>query len=118
MAAFRGMRSPSIWRSSPTSGWTFRRGASSTPFLISADVLRKYLLFAPEKVLFGTDAASYPSVPGGADVHHLVVSRATRDALYLALAGLVRDGVIDHERAIAMGRGVLRENARRLYAWK
>jgi predicted TIM-barrel fold metal-dependent hydrolase len=84
----------------------------------SADVLRKYLLFAPEKVLFGTDAASYPSVPGGADVHHLVVSRATRDALYLALAGLVRDGVIDHERAIAMGRGVLRENARRLYAWK
>jgi uncharacterized protein len=84
----------------------------------SADVLRKYLLFAPEKVLFGTDAASYPSVPGGADVHHLLVSRATRDALYLALAGLVRDGVIDHERAIAMGRGVLRENARRLYAWK
>ena len=84
----------------------------------SADVLRKYLLFAPEKVLFGTDAASYPSVPGGADVHHLVVSRATRDALYLALAGLVRDGVIDHERAIAMGRGVLRENARRLYAWQ
>ena len=84
----------------------------------SADVLRKYLLFAPEKVLFGTDAASYPSVPGGADVHHLVVSRATRDALYLALSGLVRDGVIDHERAIAMGRGVLRENARRLYAWK
>ena len=83
-----------------------------------ADVLRKYLLFAPEKVLFGTDAASYPSMPGGADVHHLVVSRATRDALYLALAGLVRDGVIDHERAIAMGRGVLRENARRLYAWK
>jgi predicted TIM-barrel fold metal-dependent hydrolase len=83
-----------------------------------AGVLRKYLLFAPEKVLFGTDAASYPSVPGGADVHHLVVSRATRDALYLALAGLVRDGVIDQERAIEMGRGVLRENARRLYGWK
>jgi uncharacterized protein len=83
-----------------------------------AGVLRKYLLFAPEKVLFGTDAASSPSVPGGADVHHLVVSRATRDALYLALAGLVRDGVVDQDRAIEMGRGVLRENARRLYAWK
>jgi hypothetical protein len=83
-----------------------------------ANVLRKYLLFAPEKVLFGTDAASYPSVPGGADVHHLVVSRATRDALYLALAGLVRDGVVDQERAVEMGRGVLRENARRLYGWK
>ncbi len=83
-----------------------------------ADVLRTFLRFAPEKVLFGTDAASYPSVPGGADVHHLVVSRATRDALYLALAGLVRDGVIDEARAVEMGRGVLRENARRLYGWK
>ena len=46
-----------------------------------ADVLRKYLLFAPEKVLFGTDAASYPSVPGGRGCAHVVVSRATRDAL-------------------------------------
>ena len=40
-----------------------------------------------------------------------MLSRATRDALYLALAGLVRDGVIDETRAIDMGRGVLRENA-------
>ena len=69
-------------------------------------------------MLFGTDAASYPSVPGGADLQHLMLSRATRDALYLALAGLVRDGVIDETRAIDMGRGVLRENARRLYGWK
>lgn len=83
-----------------------------------AGMLRKYLLFAPEKVLYGTDAASYPSVPGGADVPHLMLSRATRDALYLALAGLVRDGVFDQERAIEVGRGVLRENARRLYGWK
>lgn len=83
-----------------------------------ADALRKYLLLAPEKVLYGTDAAGYPSVPGGDDVHHLIVSRATRDALYLALAGLVRDGVVDHERAVEMGRGVLRDNARRLYGWR
>jgi hypothetical protein len=34
-----------------------------------------------------------------------------RDALYLALAGLVRDGVIDQDRAVEMGRGVLRECA-------
>jgi predicted TIM-barrel fold metal-dependent hydrolase len=83
-----------------------------------ADIPRNYLLFAPEKVLYGTDASSYPSVPGGADVQHLMLLRATRDALYLALAGLVRDGVIDHERDIEMRRGVLRENARRLYGWK
>ena len=59
-----------------------------------------------------------PTFPGGADVHHLIVSRATRDALYLALSGLIRDGVIDERRAIDMGRGVLRENARRLHGWK
>ena len=83
-----------------------------------AAILRQYLIFAPEKVLFGTDAAAYPSVPGGADVHHLVVSRATRDGLYLALSELIRDGVIDERQAIEMGRGVLRENARRLHGWK
>jgi hypothetical protein len=70
-----------------------------------ASVRRRYLVFAPEKVLYGTDAASYPSMPGGADVHHVMVSRATRDELYLALAGLVRDGVMSQERAIEMGRG-------------
>jgi predicted TIM-barrel fold metal-dependent hydrolase len=83
-----------------------------------ADIFRKYLLFAPERVLFGTDAANYPSQAGGADVQHLILSRATRDALYLALANLVRDGVITEEVATEMGRGVLRENARRLYGWK
>jgi predicted TIM-barrel fold metal-dependent hydrolase len=102
---------PNVWVDISSRGFLY-------PVPDFAGSLRKFLLFAPEKVLYGTDAASYPSVPGGADVHHLVVSRATRDALYLALAGLVRDGVIDHERAVEMGRGVLRENARRLYGWK
>ena len=83
-----------------------------------AAILRQYLIFAPEKILYGTDAAAYPSVPGGADVHHLVVSRATRDGLYVALSGLIRDGIINERQAIEMGRGVLRENARRLHGWK
>jgi predicted TIM-barrel fold metal-dependent hydrolase len=95
---------------------------SSMAFLHSvpdfADILRKFLLFAPEKVLYGTDAASYPSVPGGADVQHALLSRATRDALYLALSGLVRDGVINEQVAVEIGRGVLRDNARRLNGWK
>jgi hypothetical protein len=33
------------------------------------------------------------------------------------LAGLVEDGVFDEAQAIEAGRGVLRENARRLYGW-
>jgi hypothetical protein len=47
-----------------------------------------------------------------------MLSRATRDALYVALSGLIRDGVIDEPRALELGRGVLRDNARRLYGWK
>jgi predicted TIM-barrel fold metal-dependent hydrolase len=82
-----------------------------------AAALRKFLLFAPEKVLFGTDASAYPGVPG-ADVHHILTARATRDALYLALAVLVTDGVMDETRAVEMGRAVLRGNAERLYGWK
>jgi hypothetical protein len=102
---------PNVWVDISSTGFRY-------PVPDFADMLRTHLLLAPEKVLFGTDAASYPNVPGGADVQHVMLSRATRDALYLALAELVRDGVIDQEHAIQMGRGVLRENARRLYGWR
>src|SRR5678816_510308 len=94
---------------------------SSMAFLLPvpdfAALLRALLLSSPEKVLYGTDAVGYPSVPGGADAQHLVLSRTTRDALYVALCGLIRDGVIDEPRALELGRGVLRDNARRLYGW-
>jgi predicted TIM-barrel fold metal-dependent hydrolase len=79
--------------------------------------LRKYLVFAPEKVLFGTDPGNYPSVPVGPEVLHASATRALREALSLALAGLVRDGVVSIDTAVQMGRGVLRDNARRLYGW-
>lgn len=110
IAAYLALK-PNVWVDISSIGFL-------SPVPDFADILRTYLLFAPQKVLYGTDAASYPSQPGGADVQHLVLSRATRDALYLALAGLVRDGVIEESRAIAMGRGVLRDNAGRLYRWK
>jgi predicted TIM-barrel fold metal-dependent hydrolase len=82
-----------------------------------ARILRTHLTFAPQKVLFGTDAGGSSGVPGD-DVHHILLSRATREALYLALSGLVQDGVVTEAQALEMGRGVLRENARRLYGWK
>ena len=90
---------------------------SAMPFLYTvpdfAAVLRRAITWAPDKVLFATDA--YPGVPGGADIHHIATSRIAREALSLALTGLVRDGVIDQDRAIAIGKGVLQGNARRLY---
>jgi hypothetical protein len=94
------------WRSDPL----FQRFAAALDAVPAIDV--------HTHLLYGTDASAYPSVPGGADVHHLMLTRATRDALYLALSGLVRDGVIDEQRALEIGRGILRENARRLHGWK
>lgn len=94
---------------------------SAMPFLYTvpdlAQALRTVLLFAPEKLLFSTDVASYPTVPVGADLHHLAITRASRDALTLALAGLVRDGVVTTETAVKMGENALRNNAMRLYGW-
>ncbi len=82
-----------------------------------ADVLRKVLTFAPDKLLFSTDVAAYPTVPVGADLQHVTLSRSAREALALALTGLVRDGVVDLETAIRMGENALRGNANRLYGW-
>jgi predicted TIM-barrel fold metal-dependent hydrolase len=109
-AAYLGMK-PHVWID-----------ISALPFLFPvpdvAEALRKYLLFAPQKVLFGTDAGNYPGVPVGPEVQHVATNLTAREALYLALAGLVRDDFIDLETAVAMGRGVLRENAERLYGWQ
>lgn len=63
----------------------------------------------------GSDALSYPSVPGGPEVQHIVLSKKLREGLNRALAGLVRDDMITVEQAISLGRGILHENAERLY---
>jgi predicted TIM-barrel fold metal-dependent hydrolase len=83
-----------------------------------AVMLRTFLLARPDRVLFGTDATAFPGVPGGAEVTHIARSAVTRDALALALSGLVRDGITDLETAVALGRGVLADNARHLYGWE
>lgn len=94
---------------------------SAMPFLYPvpemAEAIRKVLTFAPEKLLFGTDVGPYPSIPVGPEVQHVALSRAAREALSLALAGLVRDGVVDFEAAVRMGENALRGNAERLYGW-
>ena len=92
---------------------------SAMPFLYPvpdlATAYRRYLIFAPGKLLYSTDAGNYPGVPVGPEVQHLAIARAAREALYLALAGLVRDGVLTRDLAVATGEGVLAGNARRQY---
>ena len=91
---------------------------SALPFVYEvprlADIIRVYLRQAPEKVLFGTDAQAAPGVPVGPEVQHIALSRHLREALYLALAWMVRDQLVDLEWDIRIGEGVLRGNAERL----
>ena len=69
------------------------------------------------EVLFATDVYGTPNLPVGADLLHAALGPLAREALYVALAGLVRDGVIDTETAVKMGQDVLRGNAMRLYGF-
>jgi hypothetical protein len=79
-----------------------------------AGYLRQWLAFVPEKVLFGTDA--YPYSPDmGWEESLWIASRNGRQALGLALTGMLRDGEITRPRASELARMVLRENARALY---
>ena len=101
---------PNVWIDISSIGFLY-------PVPEFAGIMRTFLRFVPEKVVYGTDAANYPTLVGGADVQHVLLSRANREAMYLALSSLVHDGLFDEKRAIEIGRGVLRENAKRLNGW-
>jgi predicted TIM-barrel fold metal-dependent hydrolase len=76
--------------------------------------IRNWLEWYPEKVLFGTDLA-----PGTAEIgweESGYANAATgREALALALTGMMNDGEITRERAVDLARMVMRENAMKLY---
>jgi len=79
-----------------------------------SEVLRKWLEYVPEKVLFATDA--YPeSKELGWEEAGLIAAKTGREALGLALTGMVQDHDITRERASELARMVLRDNARTLY---
>jgi len=82
-----------------------------------SEILRNWLEFYPDKVLFGTDAFSFgPQVDWG-EVAWLS-NTSTRQALALALTGMMNDGEITRERALELARMVLHDNAARLYQLK
>jgi uncharacterized protein len=81
-----------------------------------AQWLREWLEWAPEKVLFGTDGYPFSDEMGWPE-STWIANRNGREALGLALTGMVRDGEVSRERAAALARLVLRGNAERLYSF-
>jgi uncharacterized protein len=80
-----------------------------------ATSLRYWLEWFPEKILFGTDL--WPSGVPELDWEEIgwQTNETARRALGIALTGMVRDGEITRPQAVSFARGVLRENAVRLY---
>ncbi len=82
-----------------------------------AGAIREWLEYAPEKVLFATDA--YPFSEEMSWEETAWVAAATgRQALGLALTDMLHDGEITRARAVEIARMVLRDNARKLYNLK
>lgn len=94
---------------------------SAMTFLLSprslAEVLRTWLEFYPEKVLFGTDGFSLTPEFGWEETSWLS-NKTGREALAWALSEMQNDGLITRERALELARMVLRENALQLYGMK
>ena len=66
--------------------------------------------------MFATDAYPYSNEMGWEE-SGLAAARSGRQALAIALTGMVRDGSISRARAIELARMVLRENARKVYGF-
>ena len=79
-----------------------------------ATVLRDWLSQFPEKILFGTDAVSFG--PGlGWEMSAWIASTTGRQALAIALSGMIRDNEISRSRAKEIATMVMRTNAGNLY---
>jgi predicted TIM-barrel fold metal-dependent hydrolase len=80
-------------------------------------VIRYWLEWYPEKVLFGTDLS-----PGTAEIGWEEIgwqtTQSARRALAIALTGMMDDHEITRARAEQIARMVLRGNALKLYGWK
>jgi len=81
-----------------------------------SEILRNWLEYYPEKVMFGTDASPTSADIGWEETGWLATV-AAREALALALTGMMNDKEITRERAVELARMVLRENAIKLYGF-
>lgn len=79
-------------------------------------VIRQFLEWYPEKVMFGTDL--YPNTPEiDWDVVGWQTTHSAREALAIALTGMMEDHEITRARALELAHMVLHDNAAKLYGW-
>lgn len=86
---------------------------ASYPREVSVNI-RKWLEYEPEKVLFATDAYPFSKEIGWEEAGY-IANKTGREALGIALTGMLRDEEISRDRASGLARMVLRENAKKLY---
>jgi predicted TIM-barrel fold metal-dependent hydrolase len=78
-------------------------------------VIRDWLEWYPEKVMFGTDLYPGNSPEYDWDSIGYMIATTGRRALALALTGMMQDGEISRERAVQLAHMVLFDNAAKLY---
>jgi uncharacterized protein len=82
-----------------------------------SQVIRDFLEWYPEKIMFGTDL--YPNTPE-IDWESIgwQTTQSGRQALAIALTGMMQDGEITRARALELVHMVLHDNAAKLYGWQ
>jgi hypothetical protein len=81
-----------------------------------SDSIRDLLEWYPEKALFGTDLyANTPEISW--EEIGWQTTQSAREALAIALTGMMQDGEITRERALELAHMVLHDNAAKLYGW-
>ena len=78
--------------------------------------LRYLLEMGPEKVLYGSDASPFTDTIGWEETAW-TGSKIGREALGIAITGMIEDGEITTERGKRLVHMVLRDNARQLYGF-
>lgn len=76
--------------------------------------LREWLEVFPDKVLYATDGYPFSDSLGWEEAA-FIANRNIRQALGIALTGMLRDREITRDQAAAIARGVLHDNAAKLY---
>lgn len=80
-----------------------------------SEVIRSWLEIQPQKVMFGTDAFEVGYMLLNWEEFAWLGTDSSRQALALALTGMMNDGEITRQQAVGIARKVLRENAIKLY---